>query len=106
MLINRNETINRLIEAGTSYADVIELLQGEPEKADAYREAFTHAIGILNLMDSQNVVFAADLEITGTFDDLGRCGGCKKTIGSLSFIYDSEIGYCPFCGAKLHKEEE
>ena len=104
MLINRTETANRLIEAGTSYAEVIELLEGEPDKADVYREAFTHAVGIVNLMDSQNVIFEADLEYCGTFGDLGRCGGCKKTIGSLSFIYDSEIGYCPFCGAKLHKE--
>lgn len=104
MLINRIETANRLIEACNSYADVIELLQGEPDKADVYREAFVHAIGIVNLMNSQNVVFDADLEYCGTFGDLGRCGSCKKTIGSLSFIYESEIGYCPFCGARLHKE--
>ena len=104
MLINRVENINRLIEAGNSYADLIELLQGEPDKADIYREAFTHAVGLLQLAPSQNVMMVADLENTGAFGDLGRCGGCKKTIGSLNFIYDSEITYCPFCGAKLNKE--
>ena len=103
MLIHRINTINAIIEAGNSYADVIELLQGEPDKADVYREAFLHVVDLLQHAPSHNVVMAADLEHCGTFDDLGRCGGCKKTIGSLSFIYDSEFSYCPFCGAKLYK---
>ena len=101
MLINRIESINRLTEAGKNYADVIELLQGEPEKAEVYREAFDYAVKIINLMNSQNVAIAADLEVCGTFGDLGRCGHCEKTIGSLSFIYDCGFEYCPFCGAKL-----
>lgn len=101
MLINRVDSINRLIESGNSYADVIELLKGEPDQADVYREAFTHAIGILELMPSQDAT-TANLEIMGLFDDLGRCGRCQKTIGTLSFIYDSQIEYCPFCGAKLN----
>ena len=104
MLINRNETINRLIDAGKNDSDIYELLEGDPDKAAVCKESFVHAIRIVSLMDSQNVVIAADLEHCGTFGDLGRCGGCQKTIGSLSFIYDSDIKYCPFCGAKLNKE--
>lgn len=104
MLIHRINTINAIIESGNSYADLIELLQGEPNKADVYREAFTHVVGLLQLAPSHNVMMEADLEHTGAFGDLGHCGGCKKTIGSLNFIYDSEFSYCPFCGAKLNKE--
>lgn len=103
MLIHRINTINTIVDAGNSYADLIELLQGEPDKADVYREAFTHVVGLLQLAPSHNVMMEADLEHCGAFDDLGRCGGCKKTIGSLCLIYDSEFDYCPFCGSKLNK---
>lgn len=104
MLIHRINTINTIIEAGNSYADLIEKLQGEPDKADVYREAFTHVVGLLQLAPTYNVMIEAELEPCGVFGDVGRCGGCKKTIGSLNFIYDCDFMYCPFCGAKLNKE--
>jgi hypothetical protein len=104
MLIHRINTINTVIDAGNSYADLIEKLQGESDKADVYREAFAHVVGLLQLAPSHNVMLEADLEHCGAFGDLGRCGGCKNTIGSLNFIYDCNFIYCPFCGSKLNKE--
>lgn len=104
MLIHRVNTINAIIDAGNSYADVIELLQGEPDKANTYREAFTHVVELLQVAPSHNVMMEADLEHCGAFGDIGRCGGCKNTIGSLNFIYDCDFLYCPFCGSKLNKE--
>ena len=104
MLIHRINTINSIIEAGNSYAEVVELLQGEPDKANTYREAFLHVVELLQVAPSHNVMMEADLEHCGAFGDIGRCGGCKKTIGSLNFIYDCDFLYCPFCGAKLNKE--
>ena len=59
---------------------------------------------ILQVAPSHNVMMEADLEHCGAFGDIGRCGGCKNTIGSLNFIYDCDFLYCPFCGAKLNKE--
>ena len=104
MLIHRINTINTIIDAGNSYAEVIELLQGESDKANTYREAFTHVVELLQVAPSHNVMMEAELEHSGAFGDLGRCGNCKNTIGSLCIIYDSGFEYCPFCGSKLNKE--